>query len=126
MDSSNTSVPSSDAASDPAQKASPPLSGANFSHLPASQRRELSPPAAMAVVDFQALVAQHIAQQARADAAIHPDRPQTSARADASDLLEGFVEFDTQLKTYQTKPEQLTTDNLYEVLPQFEGAGLHI
>ena len=103
----------------------PPLSGANFSHLPATQRRELSPPAAMAVVDFQALVEQHLAQQqARADPAILPDRPQTSARADG--LLEGFVEFDTQLKTYQTKPEQLTTDNLYEVLPQFEGAGLHI
>jgi hypothetical protein len=109
----------------------PPLSGASFSHLPASQRRELSgasfssPPAAMAVVDFQALVAQHLAQQG-AGPAIHPERPRTSARADASDLLEGFVEFDTQLKVYQTKPIQLTTANLYEVLPQFEGAGLHV
>ena len=48
-----------------------------------------------------------------------------SARADEP-AADGWVHFESDLKPYQCKMHQLTTGNLMDVLPGFEGANLNV
>ena len=84
----------------------------------------------MSGLDFNSLLQQGLALEREPRERREPREPQphgTSARADAAPQGgEGFVEFESDLKPYQTQSKHLTTANLYDVLPKFEGAGLHI
>ena len=78
----------------------------------------------MAAVDFNAISRQGLACEWREPRAREPPVQEPSARAGAAPQGqggEGFLEFESDLKQYQTQVKHLTTGNLYDVLPKFEG-----
>ena len=83
----------------------------------------------MAAVDVHALLRQGLASEGRERRAREAPVQEPSARADAAPQGrggEGFLEFESELKPYQYAVKHLTSSNVYDVLPKFEGANLHL
>ena len=82
----------------------------------------------MAAVDFNALLRQGLASEGRERRAREAPAHEPSARADAVALPRGggFLQFESELKSYQSAVKHLTCSNLVDVLPKFEGANLNL